>query len=467
MIDSPASVPAEGRGSPLPGGPTGGAHDEAVGASHAVAERLRVPQEVDRLTRQARARIPSDVLFPPWDPAQLLLGHTGIAMLYSRLALDDAGWGKTVHAHLSAALPSVRADTVGDVLLSASLHAQAHGGYTNLLDRAATAHASAMRASCDRIGRRLREKGPGLAYGEYDLVGGLARGGRGLMAGADLGHAESADALRDVLGLLVEMARPIQVHGERVPGWWTDPGLGWVSEADRAAYPLGEFNLGIAHGVCGPLSLLALAHQAGHDVPHMVDAMRTMADWVMRNRVVGEQGSYWPGRVAFEDETGRSPSPAVSVTPRSDWCYGAAGVARTLHLAGRALGDPELSEVSVDAMRSVFQRPHLSTAMPDATFCHGRAGVLLTAVRMAVDTGHPELWQGTDRLSAELARGFDPTTAFGYRYPLSPAADAHAVDEPGLLQGAAGVALTLLSYADARRGRPMGSSMWDTALLMA
>ncbi|WP_078960953.1 lanthionine synthetase C family protein [Streptomyces sp. NRRL WC-3618] len=438
-----------------------------LASAHAVAERLRAPGEVDRLTREARAQLPSHIRFPHWQPAQLLIGHTGIAMLYSRLTLDDSYWGKTAHAHFSAALQSVTTNTIGDVLLAASLHAQEHGGYTNFLKRAAPAHVSAMRVSLHTISRRLREKGPGLANAEYDLINGLARSARGLMAGAALGHAESSDALRNVLALLVEMARPILVHGEWVPGWWTDPGLDLVPEADRAVYPLGEFNLGIAHGICGPLSLLALAHQAGHVVPDMLDAMRTMADWVMRKRRVGEQGTYWPGRVSFEDETGRSRSPAASIAPRSDWCYGAAGVARALQLAGRSLGDPDLTEVGIDAMRSVFQRPYGRAEMPDATFCHGRAGVLLTAVRMAADTGYPELWEGADRLATSLARSFDPTTPFGYRYPLSPAVDAPAVDEPGLLQGAAGVALTLLSYVDARGGKRPDHSTWDTALLMA
>ncbi|MEH0418374.1 lanthionine synthetase C family protein [Streptomyces sp. B21-083] len=438
-----------------------------LASAHAVAERLRVPEEVDRLTRESRARIPPDVRFPGWQPAQLLIGHTGIAMLYSRLTSDDADWGRTAHAHFSAALQTVTTDTVGDVLLAASLHAQEHGGYANFLKRAAPAHVSAIRTSLDAIGRRLREKGPGLANAEYDFVNGLARGGRGLMAGATLGHAESSDVLRKLLALLVEMARPIQVHGEWVPGWWTDPGPDLAPEADRVAYPLGEFNLGIAHGICGPLSLLALAHQAGHRVPDMLDATRTMADWVMRKRRAGRQGTYWPGRVAFEDETGRSRSPEVPVAPRSDWCYGTAGVARSLQLAGRSLGDPDLTEAGIDAMRSVFQRPYGSAEMPDATFCHGRAGVLLTAVRMAADTGHSELWEGADRLATDLARSFDPSTAFGYRYPLSPAVNAPAVDEPGLLQGAAGVALTLLSYVDARGGRLPDRGAWDTALLMA
>ncbi|NEW77729.1 lanthionine synthetase C family protein [Streptomyces rhizosphaericus] len=466
MIESPFPSRAGTSDSPPLGGTKGVAHSQAMCAAHAVAERLRMPQDVDRLTRQARARLPSNIQSPRWHPAQLLVGHTGIAMLYSRLALDDASWGKTAHAHLSAALPFVTTDTVGDLLLSASLHSQSHGGYTNLLKRAAPAHASAVRVSLERISERLRVKGPGLAYPEYDLISGLARSGRSLMAGASLGHAESSDTLRDVLGLLAEMARPIQAHGERVPGWWINPRLDLVPEADKAAYPLGEFNLGIAHGICGPLSLLALAHHAGHGLPHTLDAMRSMADWVMRKRLVGEHGMYWPGRVSFEEETGRSEGAAAPVAPRSDWCYGTAGVARALHLAGRALGDPDLTKAGVDAMRSIFQRLYESAEMPDATFCHGRAGILLTAVRMAADTGALELWEGADRLARELARSFDPTTAFGYRYPLRPHANAPGLDEPGLLQGATGVALTLLSYADARCGSRLSPCTWDTALLM-
>ncbi|CAL9285666.1 hypothetical protein SUDANB180_06565 [Streptomyces sp. enrichment culture] len=142
-------------------------------------------------------------------------------------------------------------------------------------------------------------------------------------------------------------------------------------------------------------------------------------------------------------------------------------MARALYLAGRALGDRELSEAGVEAMRSVFRRAHGRAAMPDPTFCHGRAGVLLVTVRMAEDTGRPEPWQGADRLAADLAGGFGPATAFGCRYPLSSHGKGPELDEPGLLQGAGGVAPTLLSYADARGGARPGSGTRDTALRLA
>ncbi|MEV6353160.1 lanthionine synthetase C family protein [Streptomyces hydrogenans] len=433
----------------------------------AVAERLRTPRTVDEITRHARALLPADVSFPRWHPAQLLLGHTGIAMLYSRLASTDADWGRTAHAHLSAALPHTSTDTIGDLLLSAALHARAHGGYGKLLERAVPAHASAVRALLDPIERRPRRGGPGLAPAEYDLISGLTRHGRSLMAGAGLGHPDAVEALHRVLGVLTGMARPRRAHGRQVPGWWIDPARDPAPRAGATAHPLGEFDIGLSHGICGPLALLSLAHRAGHTVPGMSEAIRTMADWVMSRRLVGGEGTYWPGRLAFEAETEWSRGAAPAVAPRSDWCYGTAGTARALHLAGRALDDRALTDASADAMRSVFRRPYTGEALPDATFCHGRAGVLLSAVRMAADTGDATVWAGADRLARDLADAFDPTTAFGYRYPLSPYPDGPAVDEPGLLQGAAGVALTLLSYADARLGSPPGPAAWDTALLMA
>ncbi|WP_053922337.1 lanthionine synthetase C family protein [Streptomyces chattanoogensis] len=443
-----------------------GLDGQVLYAVHAVAERLRTPEDVARRTRQAREQLPAHVPLPPWQPAQLWLGHTGIALLYTRLAHDDSTWARTAHAHLSAALASASEDTIGDLLLSASLHAQAHDGYSRLLQRAAPVHASAVRASLDALTTHLRTKGPGLAYPEYDLLYGLTSAGRRLMTGAAIGSGECAAVLHDVLRFLTSMARPVQAHGSTVPGWWSDPELPLVPEADKAAYPRGDFNLGIAHGICGPLSLLAVAHQAGYRVPHMQDALRAMADWVLSKRLTDERGVHWPGRVAFEEETGRIPPAAMPSRPRTGWCYGTAGVARSLYLAGRALNAPTLTEAAVEAMRSLFRGPYGRTEMPDATFCHGRAGILQAAVRMASDTGDPELWQAAGRLAHELAQDFDPKTAFGYRFPLLPTPGAPGVDEPGLLQGAAGVALALISYADARRGNLPDTCTWDTALLM-
>ncbi|MFF4406307.1 lanthionine synthetase C family protein [Streptomyces sp. NPDC001404] len=434
-----------------------------------VAGLLADPARVAAVTAGAYETAPAALLLPGWRPSSLLLGHAGIAMLHARLAQDDPRSSATAHAHLAAAAAAAAKAGpagAGDLTLPALLQTAVSGGYTRLLTRSAEVHASYVAAVTAQLTDRLRSDGPGLSYADYDVIAGLAGQGRVLLLNAEQGDGRSADVLADVLVWLTGLARPVRVAGHEVPGWWCAPDR-YVVERDRKTFPGGDFNVGVAHGICGPLSLLALAYLAGYRVPGMQDALRTMADWVTGKERSDAEGARWPGRVSFEDETAPASGERV---PRSGagWCYGTAGIARALHLAGEALADPAVQERAHSAVREAFHSPPEPGMREDLTLCHGRSGLLHAGVRTAAATGDATLWEDVDAMAAAIAAGFDPQAAFGYRQVLPPGAGARALDAPGVLDGAAGIALALLSYADARAGRPAarsGGSVWDAALL--
>ncbi|WP_306282025.1 lanthionine synthetase LanC family protein, partial [Frankia sp. AvcI1] len=80
-------------------------------------------------------------------------------------------------------------------------------------------------------------------YAEYDLIRGLTGLGVALRRVGDL------DLLRDVLTYLVRLTDPIN----GLPGWWCPHG-------PHRNQPVlgGHSNHGVAHGIAGPLALLAL-----------------------------------------------------------------------------------------------------------------------------------------------------------------------------------------------------------------
>ncbi|MGW2232101.1 lanthionine synthetase LanC family protein [Streptomyces formicae] len=460
--------------------------DRALEIAHAVGDRLREPEAVADIAREAFAAAPPGLMLPGWQPASVLLGHAGVALLHThRAARGDEVWARAAHAHLAAAAAGVAGHgpaAAGDLILPAQLHARVSGGYAKLLARSTAAHASFTEAGVRRLAARLAHSGPGLSYLEYDAVAGLARQGRVLLLAADSGDECAAHVLAEVLALLAGLARPVRVDGREVPGWWCDPGR-YVVPRDRDAFPRGDFNVGVAHGISGPLALLSLADLAGHRVPGGPEAIRTVTDWVLGKEHTDQWGAYWPGRVSYEEETGQAPVEAAR-TARAGWCYGASGIAGSLHLAGRALGDTKVRARAADAVRAALRRPVPASMEHDPGLCHGRAGLVQAGVRMVAETGDPELWDGVDRAVRGLVDCFDESAAFGFRQyvehvpgagaPGAPGNDggpgaAHLLDSPALLDGAAGAALALASYADVRRGRTLGpdAGAWDAALLMS
>ncbi|MFF4953938.1 lanthionine synthetase C family protein [Streptomyces chattanoogensis] len=465
--------------------------DAASDTARHVADLLRSPEQVADTARTAFAALPPGAPRPAWQPASLLAGHPGIALLHTRCARNDARYAAVGHAHLAAAVAATTdagPAAVGGLLLPARLHANAHGGYTRLLARCAEVHAGYVRAHIARLVTRRQEHGPGLAYSDYDVISGLAGQARGLLAAADHGDERCAQALLDVLGFLVEMThpvRPAEGDGSQVPGWWCAPGR-YLLPQDRARFPRGDLNVGVAHGICGPLALLSLAHRSGHRVPGMQDAIRRIADWVLSVGHSDGRGTQWPGRVAPCPEVPgeppsssrrRGPSRETAVRSAPGWCYGTSGTAWTLYLAGQALGDRRLTALAEDAIRALVHRPRGAAVSVDPGFCHGRAGILHTVSRMAAAGGSTELWAAADGIARELVADFDARTPFGYCQVLPSAPTSkpapHRVHHPGLLDGAAGIALALADYADARRGAApedadgRDANGWDAAFLMS
>jgi len=349
-------------------------------------------------------------------------GHPGIAVLHAALSAWDPAWATVSHAHLA-----IEADVAPESVVPAALvHRYVHGGgYDRLLERAGTAIAGA----CERWRRPDR-----LAMADYDVISGLTGRGRLLLA---LGGDRCSAALGRVLEHLVALTRPVVVDGVAVPGWWCAPDR-YAVEVDRLRYPRGDFNAGLAHGISGPLALLSLAHRHGHRVEGMTDAMRGISDWLLRWAWTDESGVGWPARVDFDSQVRGRAVPAG----RSAWCYGTAGVAFALHLAATELGDAGAAAVA----RAAVGRPGPGEG---PTLCHGDAGLLQITARMGVPAA--------DVVARRVLAAFDPAAPFGFRHHLH---TGGRVDDPGLLQGAAGVALALATHA----GNP---APWDLALLLS
>jgi hypothetical protein len=293
-----------------------------------------------------------------------------------------------------------------------------------------------------------------VGWADYDVISGPAGVGRLLLDAVDTRSVRDPDAqglpvarsaLTAVLEHLVRLTRPVVVGGAPVPGWWV-PGW-WVPadrqpEAERSHYPYGHLNLGMAHGVTGPLALLSLAAQRRYMVPGQADAIRTIARWLCGWATAGRTGSDWPAMVGVDAEP-RTGHP----TARSGWCYGAPGVASALYRAGDALGEHDWRDTALRALHALLARDEAAWRLTGPGMCHGYAGLMAILHRIGSVAGDPVLTAGAVRLAERLLNHADERAPFVFadRVPgPDPGAAPVHVDVPGLLDGAAGVACALL-----------------------
>jgi lantibiotic biosynthesis protein len=441
--------------------------ERAAGIVEAVADRLTDPVRVVSVTDapENAMHLPSGSA-TPWRSVVLSDGYPAVALLFAELGATDPARRPAFHGHLTAALSCPAPQQVpqlfiGAVSLAFAAHtaARGFGGYPTLLPKLDVSIAPQIRSRAHLDRDRISAGEPIGAFDGYDVITGASGVGRYLLARLEPGTAGATEevetALREVLATLVAvaLADDVEVDGLRVPAWWVRHSV--VAEPSEPSGSSGHLNLGLAHGVCGPLALLALAWRAGVRVDRQDEAMARIVALLTAHRFTDDAGPGWPmalGTSALRhgDQGGRH---------REVWCYGAAGVGRSLYLAGSVLEEKGWQAEAHAALEAVLKVTG-AAGLHDASLCHGWAGLLQIYWRMFRDTGEPRYAAAVDLLAGKVVDAFDPQTPFGYRY-THPSLDI-GMERPGFLEGAAGIALALNSYATGT----LPATNWDAALLL-
>jgi hypothetical protein len=187
--------------------------------------------------------------------------------------------------------------------------------------------------------------------------------------------------------------------------------------------------------ITGPLALLALTLRDGIAVNGHTQAITRICRWLDAWHQHTGATTWWPQTLTLDDLRHGTP---VQRTPlRASWCYGTPGIARAQQLAGHALHDTTRQRLAEDAFTACVNDPLQIRPLTDRGLCHGTAGLLVTARRIAEDSVTP--------------------------IPLDPLICLHqhatpTQDEPvGFLDGAAGRDLATAATT---------STSWDACLLL-
>lgn len=375
-------------------------------------------------------------------------GHGTWAAAHRLLAVStwDGGLNASPDTHLFYGAPALAFAVTGAHQRHPNSCRKALAALDEMVDDIVRAR---LRAAHERIDARQL---PTLS--EFDTIRGLAGLGAHLLR-----RDPNSPALRDVLDYLVRLTEPIRDDGDTLPGWWThlDPG-----GKPSPSFPGGHANTGMAHGIGGPLALLALTAIRGVTVPGQLDAIHRIHTWLdrwqqttpSRSRWIpgrGRNGTWWPYWVTrTELRTGRLEPRGPQ---RPSWCYGTPGLARSQQLAAIATDDTSWKQAAETALIDALTDPRQLELLTDNSLCHGLAGAAYIARLAAADSTSAQLRRVADHSMAAATRRLRKQPAVP---PLAPGW------KPSFLEGSAGTDLALRTdWPDAA---PRTS--WDTCLLI-
>ena len=355
-------------------------------------------------------------------------GAAGLALLYAYLSRvrPDGEDAATAERFLRQAAVAIG---------STPMHPGLHGGFTGIawmiahlsgwfLEDSASSTGAIDTALCRRVARIPWKD-------DYDLIRGLV--GIGVYALEGLPHPTAVDCLTHVIHRLSETAE--RTSEGRIT-WRTDPR--WLPSSDQEAFPEGCYHLGMAHGVPGVIALLAQARAAGVAVTTTDFLLEGSVPWLLEQQ--GPDHSF-----PFGYATGVGSHP---VTARLAWCYGDLGVAAGLLSAARATGRRDWEAAATAIARRAAAVTEENSGVVDAGFCHGAAGAVHLFNRMYQATGDPVLGKAARswfRRLLAMRSEKQPGIAGFSTWALGESGEMEWQTAPGLLMGAAGIALVLLA----------------------
>ncbi|SDD69076.1 lanthionine synthetase C family protein [Glycomyces harbinensis] len=395
-----------------------------------------------------------------WGGVPLYGGHTGQALVCDQAARALPGeaehWREATRAWLREAVagtrdkpldePGIGYGTAG-LALAVSQCAVEQPGFRKTANRidARLAEQVANRPDPRRFG--------GVNRGAFDAIQGSA-GILGYLVTVEEPDPAVTAAIDGLIDDLIWLCTP-EPDGRR--RWIAAPEY-YVIPGDHDRFPHGYLDLGLAHGICGPLATLSMAWSAGHRRPGQREAIHRTADDLVRLSIADEWGRNW-ARLYGVDASG-VPDRPLEPLGRTAWCYGAPGVSSALLDAADALGNDDWREVAVDGFHTEMRRLRDGSGHIDAaTLCHGLSGPLLIAQKIADRTGD-EAMRGVVLELVERILGYCDFDLPLVVQEIHIGAPGIRLDSPGLLDGAAGVALALWSTL-----RPQETA-WQRALLI-
>lgn len=163
----------------------------------------------------------------------------------------------------------------------------------------------------------------------------------------------------------------------------------------KQKYPDGYINLGVAHGILGPMSVLASGYKKFNEPKYLTSVENGLRYYGIASQT-NETGQIigWNSRISTKIES-------ENVEINLSWCYGNLGIARVLYNISRMMDNHKLERTTIDIFR--LSASYLDCVnILNSGVCHGRSGIMLLYNLMYLDTGEEQFKNISEHLFCDI-----------------------------------------------------------------
>ncbi len=433
--------------------------DEMV---RSIAEQLEDEEQIKRVETNQENQRTVEGAFMEWEKCSLSHGLSGICLLYGKLMEcypNEERWERTANRYLGMVVEELNQNGVKNISLFSGLSgvglaaASVSKEFTNYKKLLSSINAGVLEGLPFYTQNICNEEGTHSAL--YDVIAGLT----GVLSYLYLFKKDTAcyQGLLDGINALIRLTQNITIHETQVYGWYI-PSKNQFSQLESRLYPMGNFNTSLSHGIAGPLAFLSEMMSKGICREGQKEAVRRIVDFYFTYRLQEGKRDIWKGQIPFEEIRDKQTN-AHNLVRRDAWCYGSPGICYALILAGLSLNDRGIVEYGVENLKATI--PDIQGIF-SPTFCHGYAGIyqILNSVEGLLQK---QLFSEEKNYLKEKILGFYEADR-PYGFPNIEMDHEKGCFRPysstGLLEGATGVALSLLE------GEHPGKHIWKRAFLL-
>ncbi len=221
-----------------------------------------------------------------------------------------------------------------------------------------------------------------------------------------------------------------------------------IPSFDQEAFQGGSINFGLAHGMLGPLIVLAKAYAKGVVVDGLKEGIEKLYHLYEIYRHENEAHvPYWPDKITVE-EYWNGMCKIEHLHRKSSWCYGNIGIIRGLQKVAAYMGWSDREQAYLEAMRCFLTQDMKEYHLISPSLCHGFSS--LASIQSCAYSAYrdPKLIVNLERNVKEIIKGYRKSNE--ENVSLMDIRDKKVwvegyLEDLSLLTGSVGIAITLLS----------------------